>query len=345
MTLTTLALTVLSLLLSIALTGLMRRYAIRANLLDRPNERSSHTVPTPRGGGVAIVVTFLLALVLAALFAGLSSQLATALGGAGVLVAALGFIDDRHNLPARVRFTGHAAAAAWVIYWMGSVPVMPILGHQVNLSFFGPALSFLFITWMINLFNFMDGIDGLAGLEALTVALSGALLWWAYGEPGGEWITGLLFAAAVLGFLVWNFPPAKIFMGDAGSGFIGLTVASLALWCGQATPALFWSWFILIGCFMVDATTTLIRRVRRGERFSEAHRTHAYQYASRLLGAHRPVTLAVGLINVAWLFPIAAAVARGWLDGVAGVALAYAPLLWLAFRHKAGDRAGQQHLA
>lgn len=345
MTLSTLVLIALSLLLSVTLTGLMRRYAIRANLLDRPNERSSHTVPTPRGGGVAIVVTFLLALMAATFVTGLATQLAIALGGAGVLVAALGFIDDRKSLPARVRFTGHALAAGWVLYWMESVPVMPILGYQVNLSYFGPALSFLFIAWMINLFNFMDGIDGLAGLEALTVTLGGALLWLTHGQAGLEWVTGLLFGAAVLGFLVWNFPPAKIFMGDAGSGFIGLTVASLALWCGQASPALFWSWFILIGCFMVDSTTTLIRRVRRGERFSEAHRTHAYQYASRKLGAHRPVTIAVGLINLLWLFPIAYAVASGWLDGVSGVALAYGPLLWLAFHYKAGDRAGQQHLA
>jgi len=345
MNLTTLVLTVLSLLLSIALTGLMRSYAIRANLLDRPNERSSHSVPTPRGGGVAIVVTFLLALAVAAGFAGVPLRLATALGGAGALVAVLGFIDDRRSLSPSVRFAGHVLAAGWVVFWLEQIPTIPILGYPVDPSYFGPPLCLLFIAWMINLFNFMDGIDGIAGIEAMTVSVGGALLWLNHGLPGTEWVVALLFGAAVLGFLAWNFPPAKIFMGDAGSGFTGLTIATLALWCGQTTPALFWSWFILIGCFMVDATTTLIRRVRRGERFSEAHRTHAYQYASRLHGEHRPVTVGVGLINLLWLFPIAAAVAGGWLDGVAGVALAYAPLLWLAFRYKAGDRAGQKHLA
>jgi Fuc2NAc and GlcNAc transferase len=119
-------------------------------------------------------------------------------------------------------------------------------------------------------------------------------------------------------------------------------VALLSLWCGQATPALFWSWFILIGCFMVDTTTTLVRRVRRGERFHEAHRSHAYQYASRRVGSHLPVTLACGAINVLWLLPLAAAVALDRLDGVLGVGIAYTPLVWLAFRYKAGDRAAQQ---
>jgi Fuc2NAc and GlcNAc transferase len=118
-------------------------------------------------------------------------------------------------------------------------------------------------------------------------------------------------------------------------------VALLALWCGQSAPLLFWSWFILIGCFMVDATTTLVRRVRRREKFFEAHRSHAYQYASRRAGRHLPVTLACGAINLLWLLPLAAAVALGRLDGTLGVVIAYAPLVWLAFRYKAGDPTAQ----
>jgi len=130
-------------------------------------------------------------------------------------------------------------------------------------------------------------------------------------------------------------------MGDAGSGFLGLMVALLSLWCAQAAPVLFWSWFILIGCFMVDATTTLVRRVRRGERFYEAHRAHAYQYAARRAGRHLPVMLACGAINALWLLPLAAVVALGKLDGLVGVLIAYAPLVWLAFHFRAGDSAAQ----
>ena len=330
-----------ALLLSWALTGLVRRYAISADLLDHPNERSSHAVPTPRGGGVAIVASFLLLVLGLGLAGAIEPRLCFAICGSGLLVATLGFMDDRSSLPARWRFLGHAAAAAWVLWWMGRVPQMPVFGTLVDLSYAGPALCGLYLVWMINLFNFMDGIDGIASVEAITTTLGGALLWWLAGSGTG-WFVAALFASCVGGFLVWNFPPAKIFMGDAGSGFLGLMVALLSLWCGQATPALFWAWFILIGCFMVDATTTLVRRVRRGDRFNVAHRSHAYQYASRQHRSHKVVTLAVLTINTVWLTPLAVLVAVRALDGVAGVLIAYAPLLWLALHYKAGDRAAQE---
>jgi Fuc2NAc and GlcNAc transferase len=326
------------LLLSWHLTGAAWRHALATELMDRPNARSSHSVATPRGGGVAIVASFLL-LTLGLAGAGLvQPALAAAIVGAGLLVAGLGYADDRRPLPARWRFLGHVAAAAWVLGWMEPVPAMPLFGRIVDLGWAGPALCGLFLVWMINLFNFMDGIDGIASVEAITVCLAGALLWWLAGAHGSGAALALLFAACVAGFLLWNFPPARIFMGDAGSGFLGLVVALFALWCGQVTPALFWSWFILVGCFMVDATTTLLRRVRRGDTFHEAHRSHAYQYASRRHGGHRPVTLACGAINLLWLLPVAAAVALGWVDGLVGVAVAYAPLVWLAYHYKAGAR-------
>jgi len=322
------------------LTSAVRRYALHTNLLDQPNDRSSHAVPTPRGGGVAIVASFMLLLLAMSLLGLIEQRLMIAALGAGAVVALLGFLDDRASLPARVRFAGHALAAAWAVGWMNSIPSVPIFGHSVDLGWAGPALCGLFIVWMINLFNFMDGIDGIASVEAITTALGGALLWWLAGSGTG-WVAAVAFAGCVAGFLAWNWPPAKIFMGDAGSGFLGLMVALLALWCGQSAPLLFWSWFILVGCFMVDATTTLVRRVMRGEKFFEAHRAHAYQYASRRAGRHLPVTLACGAINLLWLLPIAALVALGRLDGVVGVVLAYAPLVWLAFRFKAGDRVAQ----
>ena len=326
--------------LSWLLTALMRRYALAAELLDHPNDRSSHTTPTPRGGGIAIVSSCLLLAIALAALGLIEPHLLTATLGAGTVVAVLGFIDDRSSLAARWRFLGHAAAAAWVVFWLDRIPQVPVFGVLVDMHFVGPLITAFYIVWMVNLFNFMDGIDGIASVEAITSVLGGALLWWLAGSGSG-WMLALVFASCVGGFLLWNFPPAKIFMGDAGSGFLGLMVALLSLWCGQSTPHLFWAWFILIGCFMVDGTTTLVRRVRRGDKFNEAHRSHAYQYAARQFGAHRPVTLAVAAINLLWLLPIAVAVALGWLDGVLGVAISYAPLLWLAFHFKAGDRAAQ----
>ena len=327
--------------LSWLLTLLVLRYALHTDLLDHPNDRSSHTVPTPRGGGVGIVLSFLTIIFVMGLLSLIEQRLMIAVLGGGAMVAVLGFADDRCSLPARWRFAGHLVAAIWVLGWMGAVPSVPLFGVVTNLSYAGPMLCALYLVWMINLFNFMDGIDGIASVEAISTTLGGAWLWWLAGSGSG-WIAAVLFAACVSGFLIWNFPPAKIFMGDAGSGFLGLMVALLSLWCAQTTPLLFWAWFILVGCFMVDATTTLVRRVRRGERFFEAHRAHAYQYASRRVGRHLPVTLATGAINALWLLPLAAAVAIGWLDGLAGVLVAYAPLVSLAFYFRAGDQAAQE---
>ena len=323
-----------------AFTALIRRFAVHSNLMDLPNGRSSHSVPMPRGGGVGIVLSFLAIILSVGLLGLIERRLMIAALGSGGLVAMLGFVDDRSSLPARWRFLGHLAAAIWVLGWMGPVPPVPLFGAVVDLSYAGPMLCALYLVWMINLFNFMDGIDGIASVEAISTSLGGALLWWLAGSGNG-WAAAVVFAGCVAGFLVWNFPPAKIFMGDAGSGFLGLMVALLSLWCAQATPVLFWSWFILIGCFMVDATTTLVRRVRRGERFFEAHRAHAYQYASRRTGRHLPVTLACGAINLLWLLPLATLVALGKLDGLTGVLIGYAPLVWLAFHFRAGDSAAQ----
>ena len=323
------------------LTRLMRRYALAAQLLDHPNDRSMHTVPTPRGGGVAIVLSF------AALALGLHEYgamppgLLTALLGSGGLVALVGFIDDRRPLQARWRFLAHAVAAAWLLWLMKGIPPVPMFGVAVNLGGFGLALAAVYVVWMINLCNFMDGIDGIASIEAITASLGGALCWWlASGTP--HWPIPVVFAGCVAGFLAWNYPPAKIFMGDAGSGFVGFVLALFSLWTAQQAPQVFWCWFILFGCFMADATTTLVRRVRRGERFSVAHRSHAFQYASRKFESHERVTLVVGAINLLWLLPIALLVATAHIDGLAGSIVAYAPLVWIAFRFKAGDRASQE---
>jgi Fuc2NAc and GlcNAc transferase len=327
--------------LSWLLTIAMRRYALASHLLDHPNERSSHSEPTPRGGGVAIVASFLLLVISLGLTRRLEHLLCLALLGSGLLVATIGFIDDRHTLPARWRFAGHSAAAAWLLYWAGPLPPVPVLGLSLDLGPLTVALAALYTVWSINFFNFMDGIDGIASIEAISVALGGALAWWLV-QPSGDWPVAVLFAACVSGFLFWNFPPARIFMGDAGSGFLGLVVAVLALWSALHAPHLIWSWVVLSSVFLVDATTTLVRRVRRGERFAEGHRNHAYQYAARVHGSHKTVTLAVLAINIVWLLPISVAVALQWLDGTAGVAVAIAPLVWVAFHYKAGDRAAQE---
>ncbi|MCK9380221.1 MAG: glycosyltransferase family 4 protein [Sulfuritalea sp.] len=320
--------------LSSVLTGLMRRYALSRQLLDRPNGRSSHSIATARGGGVAIVVAFLAALLVSGEDISEPATIALLFGGIGVAV--VGFVDDLGHIPARWRLSAHFLCAVWILYWIG-VPRLEWMGITVDLGALGAVLAALYLVWMLNLYNFMDGIDGIAGTEAVTVGAGGTLAYWLAAMPPASGV-GLpaLLAAAALGFLVWNYPPAKIFMGDAGSGFLGLILGALSLHAAVVRPVLLWCWLVLLGVFIVDATVTLIRRLLRGERVYEAHRSHAYQHASREFGAHRPVTLAVAAINVFWLMPWALAIASGQVAGVVGLAAAYIPILALVLRFKAG---------
>ena len=319
------------------LTALLRRYALARSLLDVPNARSSHSLPTPRGGGVAIVVAFLLGLCVA-FFTGLgiAAELFYALLGAGLGIALLGFLDDHGHIAARWRLLGHFLAAAWALYWLGGLPPLAVFGGLLQLSWVGHVLAAFYLVWLLNLYNFMDGIDGIASVEAICVCLGGAILYALLETSLLTDLPLLMLAAAVLGFLLWNFPPARIFMGDAGSGFLGIVLGVLSLQAAWISPVLLWGWLILLGVFIVDATLTLLRRLLRGEKVYEAHRSHAYQYASRQFGRHLPVTVSVAILNLAWLLPLAICVALGWLDGLAGVVIAYAPLLVLAWVLGAG---------
>lgn len=312
-------------LFSLAMTWSVRWYALRRNLLDIPNQRSSHTAPTPRGGGVAIVLGLLLALPVLFSMGLIASSAFWSLSGAGLLVALIGFCDDHAHIAARWRLLAHFIAAIWAVVCLGGVPPLTVAGAVVEWGFLGSLIAVVYLVWMLNLYNFMDGIDGIAGLEAITVCLSGALLYALQGYRA-EAILPMALAVAAAGFLIWNLPPARIFMGDAGSGFLGITLGLLSLQAAWVSPSLFWAWFILLGVFISDATVTLLRRMLRGERVYEAHCSHAYQHVSRKMGRHLPVTLCVAAINVFWLLPIAWWVASGGSD-IAGVVLAYLPLL------------------
>jgi Fuc2NAc and GlcNAc transferase len=323
------------------ITSFLRQYALAKNLIDIPNERSSHIVPTPRGGGVAIVLPYLAVLPLLNIFELLFTPSFLALWGAGFAVALVGFLDDHGHIAARWRLLVHFSAAVWGLYWLGGFPQLMAFGYVLDLGWFGHVCAAIYIVWMLNLYNFMDGIDGLASVEAITVCSGGALMTWIVASDSSAWIPPAFLATTVLGFLVWNFPPARIFMGDAGSGFLGVMLALLSVQGAWIEPRLSWVWLILLGVFIVDATVTLCRRILRGEKFYEAHRSHAYQYVSRILGSHRPVTLAVCAINIFWLVPVASLVVLNKMDGILALIMAYFPLLVLAYRYKAGDRQAQ----
>lgn len=322
--------------LSLILTALMRRYALSKELLDLPNFRSSHKLPTPRGGGVAIVASFMVVLAAMALHGSLPTMVIWALFGAGSIVAVLGFWDDHGHVPARWRLLGHFVAAGWGVYWLGGVPSLALVGVVIDAPWILNGLAVFYLVWLLNLYNFMDGIDGIASVEAICVCLGGAVLFSATAHPNlGFLLLSLLVAVA--GFLYWNYPPARIFMGDVGSGFLGVILGLLSLYAARLTPELFWSWLVLLGVFVVDASITLLRRMVGGQKFHEAHRTHAYQHASIKHESHLAVTWSVAAINLIWLFPMALMIGLGKLGCFSGVAISYFPLVCMAIYYKAGN--------
>lgn len=317
-------------------TGALRKYALARSLIDVPNARSSHSVPTPRGGGVAIVLSFLAVLPILAWTGAVTWTLALALLGAGGWIAVIGFLDDHGHIAARWRLLAHFGGAAWALFWIGGMAPINVFGLDLHLGWFGYGIGAFYLVWMLNLYNFMDGIDGLASVEAICACVGACLVYW-IGGYANLGIAPAMLAMAVLGFLIWNFPPARIFMGDAGSGFLGLALGVLSLHAAWSDPIFLWAWLILLGVFIVDATFTLTRRLMRGDKVYEAHRSHGYQYASRQVGSHRPVTVAIAVINLLWLVPVAILVVMRYLDGAAGLILAYIPLVLLAFKFHAGE--------
>ena len=278
-------------------TKLTRQYAMSSGMLDVPTGRSSHRLPTPRGAGLAIVVVSILGIVAGAVAGWLPPAYAWTVGLGGALVAFVGWMDDRRGLSPFVRLVAHASASAWALWWLGGFRLLRMESSGWLMISVGMALSFLVITWAISSYNFMDGIDALAGAEAVWVGLIGGALALRSGHHDIAFVS-LLLAAASAGFLHWNLPPAKVFLGDVGSGFLGYAFVTLALLSDRegALPA--HGWLILLGVFVFDSTTTLLRRMIRGEAWNATHRESAYQRAALRFARHAPVTIVVLLLNV-----------------------------------------------
>jgi len=283
-------------LISLTLTYAVRRYALRKGVLDIPNSRSSHSIPTPRGGGVAFVIVFISFVIIVSVIYKFPRRLTLGLVCGSLLIASVGWLDDKGGLSVTTRAITHLVSAALATDCIGGLPTIRLGPAVVKLGITGSLLAILGIAWGVNLYNFMDGIDGIAGSEAVTVATFGGLLSLVSGNSS---VALLCFglALSVAGFLYWNWPPAKIFMGDVGSGFLGFVFAYIALWSERTNGVPLVTWLILLAVFVVDATLTLVRRVISGERWYEAHRSHVYQLAVQEGYSHRQVTVTVVLLN------------------------------------------------
>lgn len=269
------ALTALS--VSIIATFLLSRELVPfLRILDHPNERSLHALPMPRNGGVAVTTAVLAGLAVAQIGVGLPPDTIWIIAAASP-VAIISLIDDWHDMPVRLRLFVHIGSAVLLavagLTWHG--PWLPgdMLTPPLWLM---PVLSALFIVWMINLYNFMDGMDGFASGMACFGFGALAVLGWQDGNLQYA-IVNTIFCAGALGFLTGNFPPARIFLGDLGSALLGLLAAIMILWGARAGLMGLWTGALAFSPFIVDATWTLLARAARRERIWEAHRSHHYQ--------------------------------------------------------------------
>ena len=304
------------------------RKSNRFSQMDIPNERSSHINPTPRGGGIAFVATSLVGFLLLLLINNLDNADVLALCGAGIIVAIAGHLDDRRKISgATVRLVVHAIGAIILIVGIGFPSQISLFDRTVNTGTIGSILGVLYLVWLLNLFNFMDGTDGIAASEAVFVCVAGAFLNYHVLSDINFSAAALILAASIFGFLLYNWSPAEIFMGDVGSGYLGIAIGGLSLVAAKQQHELLWVWIILLGVFVSDATVTLIRRLLQKQKPHVAHRSHAYQHLAIRFGSHAKVSLLVLAVNVVWLLPIAFLVADKQLSGTTGVVVAYVPLL------------------
>lgn len=284
------------------LTPLVRHYALRTNLVDVPNQRSSHQHTTARGGGIAIVIVWFIGLGLLSYWQLVSRALFITLFAGGSLVALVGYLDDRYQLSARWRVMAHLGAATIAVYSLGGLTQLNLGAWHIHLHELAYPVGIIGTVWAINLYNFMDGIDGLACGEAVFTCLAILLL---SSQPSELTYLCTLFAAVNAGFLVWNWPPAKIFMGDISSSLIGFNFAAFLLAgnANQTVPTLVW--IILLAVFIADSTYTLARRVWQGEPWYLPHRTHAFQRLLQRGYSHLFVTGTILIFSIVVLLPLA----------------------------------------
>jgi Fuc2NAc and GlcNAc transferase len=312
------------------LTGLLRQYALRRQMIDVPGQRSSHHAPTPRGGGAAVAIATSLGLLWLVLAGRVDTVAVAATAGAALVVALIGFIDDHGHVQPGLRLAGHFVSASVAVWALGGLPPLELFGVTVAGGWVGHVLAVLFVVWMLNLSNFMDGIDGLAATQVITVCAAGAVFNAVLIAGGSHWIEPVILGSATAGFLIWNWPPARIFLGDVGSGYLGFMIAIFTLNAAWAAPPLGWAWLGLSAVFVTDATVTLLFRAVRRARLAEPHRSHAYQHLARAWASHRRVTLSVLIVNVCVLAPVSWLIASGRVSPEAGLVLIYGPLVAVA---------------
>jgi len=324
--------------LTVILTRALIQASDRMGMIDSPNNRSSHSTPTPKGGGLGFSIIFLIyALAMVFWRPDLSHLFYPLLFGAPAVLL-LGWLDDRFTLSARFRLAVHFLVAIFVYFL-----VTDGFKDPMNISFLPDSIwvsgifCVLFISWFINLYNFMDGADGIAASTAVAGSVLLAVISFFHGSGP---IAGIycVIGYTVSGFLVYNWQPAKIFMGDTGSYFLGFVFATMALICKAHADISFYSSIVIFGFFIFDTTYVLFRRALRMEKLFQAHQMFIFHKLMRTKNwSHQKVSVLYTSVMVVWLFPLANLASIYDDYGMLVVVVAYAPLLGLAIWTKAGE--------
>lgn len=280
-------LTIIALLSSIILTWLVKLFLAKKKIIDIPNERSSHSIPTPRGGGIAIVIVWFVGLFALFIFNKIEHNLFYALVS-GLILVIIGILDDIFDLKPIIRIAGQVTSSILALVFIGGLNIFDLGFYQIHYLWPLTLFALIGIIWFINLYNFLDGIDGYAGMQGIFISLAFFFF------TSSDYY--LLLAAATIGFLVWNWQPAKIFMGDVGSTLLGFNFAVFAIYEQNTNHIPLIIFLIISALFWFDATFTLIRRFMKKEKLSQAHKKHAYQRVVQSGYSHqKTVIFALGI--------------------------------------------------
>ncbi|MEP7212212.1 MAG: glycosyltransferase family 4 protein [Acidobacteriota bacterium] len=296
-----------------------RRWSEKKGIVDLPNERSSHVDPTPRGGGLVIAGVCLVGYLVATYLGG--ARVSWGYLAGGVVIVGISWLDDIRSVHSAVRLLFHTVAALLFVSDAGVLRTLEIPGIAVELTlgWIAPALTVLWIVWLVNAYNFMDGIDGIAGMQALIAGLGWALAAFSGSAPGVYYFA-LIIASSAFGFLLLNWQPAKIFMGDAGSAFLGYTFAVLPVLASgensEASGRFALTAVVVVWFFVFDSVFTFLIRLVTGQRVWTPHREHLYQRLVRSGSSHSRVSVLYGILTTVLIavFAIAAKV-----DGITAV--------------------------
>lgn len=290
--------------ISIISTAFIRKYSINNNLYDIPNERSSHRVPKPKGGGIPIVGLLIFTIVTLFFYNMINAEITLSMLIGLILVAVAGLIDDYKNLSVSIRVIIYLISALLSLYFIGGLESAFIGEYSYYFGGAGYCIGVLFLVWLTNLYNFMDGIDGFAGVQTICVSIFCCFMFFMSSQYS-LLIIMLCLASSTFGFLYWNWEPAKIFMGDVGSCSIGFFFGLLSIYTQNEEILSIGVWLILLAPFIGDATFTLLMRILSNEEWYRAHNSHAYQKLYRLGLSHHRLSLNLLLLNVLLIWPLA----------------------------------------